>query len=104
MSKEKEVVPEKKGEIRPFYLKREKDVTGTSGTGVVAIGAELASGKCVMEWRTKYYSLSVFNSISDIADIHGHKGHTKVIWGYPDEEVKKVKRKPRKKTIRKVQK
>jgi len=97
----KEIVEEKHEQVRPFYMERETDESGVSGTGVVACGAELPSGKCILEWRTIHSSVCVYNNIGDVAKIHGHKGKTKVIWGYPDEAIKEVKRKPRKKKTKK---
>lgn len=66
----------------PFYLQRDKDVSGTSGVGVVAIGFILPSGKCIMEWNSEIKTETIFNSINDIEKIHGHNNATKIIIGF----------------------
>lgn len=76
--------------IREFYLKRNVDVSGTSGTGIVARGVVLASGQCVMEWMTLHSSIAIYKNIDDVRLIHGHDGATEVIIGDPYK--KKVKK------------
>ena len=76
--------------IQHFYLKRKVDVSGTSGTGLVARGVILPSGKCVLEWLTFHTSVAIYSNIDDVEKIHGHDGATEVILGDP---VLKKKRK-----------
>lgn len=71
--------------IRPFYLDRREDVSGVSGKGVVAIGVVLPSGKCVLEWRSRLRTVTVFESVDQVICIHGHDGRTVLCWGYPPE-------------------
>lgn len=66
--------------VRRFYLVRDQDVSGISGTGVVAEGVIFTSGKCAMHWLTKYSSLAVYDSIEDLQAIHGHEGKTRVVF------------------------
>lgn len=66
--------------MRRFFLKRLEDPTGVSGTGVVAWGAILPSGKCVLEWTTQYRSIAIYDSPSEIVMIHGHEGRTVLVW------------------------
>lgn len=68
---------------QPFYLMRTEDQSGVSGTGIVAIGVVLPSGKAVMEWCSKYKTITVFESVRQIERIHGHGGRTTVIFGLP---------------------
>lgn len=68
--------------MQEFYLKREEDVSGTSGTGVVARGVILPSGKCVLEWTSFHTSVAIYNNIQDVELIHGHGGKTKVVLVY----------------------
>lgn len=65
--------------LTEFYLLRKEDVSGVSGTGVVARGIILPSGKVVMEWVKSACSVAVFDSISDVERIHGHDGKTEVL-------------------------
>lgn len=69
---------------RRFYLHRVKDVSGVSGTGTVATGVAFPDdGKVVLRWcseRSDIHQVSIFNSIDDVARIHGHDGATKVVW------------------------
>ena len=65
--------------MQEFYLFREEDVSGTSGTGVVARGVVLPSGKCVLEWTSFHTSIALYNNVQDVESIHGHGGKTKVV-------------------------
>lgn len=67
--------------IRPFYLKRMEDVSGTSGVGIVAVGAILPSGKCVLEWLSSETTDTFFENIDQVERIHGHDGRTEVCMG-----------------------
>lgn len=66
--------------IRRFHLRRLEDESGVSGTGIVAIGAQFPSGKCVMEWQTALSSVALYDSIETLEQIHGHGGKTLVEW------------------------
>ena len=65
---------------RRFQLVRREDETGTSGTGVVAYGAEFPDGTAVLRWDTKVNSTVFYNSIEDLKTIHGHGGKTALMW------------------------
>lgn len=65
--------------LQCFYLLREEDISGTSGTGIVAIGSVLPSGKVVLEWCSFHTSVALYNNIQDVEIIHGHDGKTKVV-------------------------
>ena len=65
--------------MQEFYLFREEDVSGTSGTGVVARGVVLPSGKCVLEWTSFHTSIALYNNVQDVESIHGHGCKTKVV-------------------------
>lgn len=66
--------------MRTFVLKREVDVSGVSGTGVVAEGAQFSDGTCVVRWLGERRSTVVWSSIEDVLVIHGHDGATKIVW------------------------
>lgn len=65
---------------RRFVLIRSKDITGVSGTGVVADGVEFPSGSTVVAWRGEHSSTVIWASIEDAMYVHGHGGATKVHW------------------------
>lgn len=69
--------------IQHFYLKRKVDVSGTSGTGIVARGVILPSGQAVLEWLTFHSSLGIYKNIEDVEKIHGHDGATEIVLGDP---------------------
>lgn len=71
----KEVPP-----LRKFYLQRHTDVSGNSGTGIVAVGVMYPSGLCIMEWTTPIKSVGQYHSIADLEALHGHQGATEVKW------------------------
>jgi hypothetical protein len=69
--------------IRRFYLHRDVDDTGVSGTGVVATGVLFDCGKVVTCWcsdASSVHQVSVWDSIAQVEAIHGHHGHTRVRW------------------------
>lgn len=66
--------------LRRFVLIRDVDVTGISGTGPIAYGVEFWDGFVVMRWDTTVNSTTVYASMADLIDIHGHNGSTRVEW------------------------
>lgn len=78
--------------FKEFYLQRNEDESGVSGTGVVARGVVLPSGKAVLEWQTFHTSLCIYQNIQDVEAIHGHHGKTLLVMGAPPENSPKPKR------------
>lgn len=71
------------GELRRWHLVRRMDVSGKSGTGVVASGVVFHDGSVAYKWRTSPSTMQYAESLDQIAavdDIHGHGGRTKVVW------------------------
>lgn len=66
--------------MRRFYLVRDVDESGISGTGIVAEGVEFDTGDCVLCWLTATSSIGVYKNIKAVKAIHGHGGLTKVRW------------------------
>ena len=66
--------------MKLFYLVRDKDVSGMSGTGVVAEGVIFYDGHVVMKWKTEINSMGSYKSIQDVEHIHGHGGKTKILY------------------------
>lgn len=65
--------------FRRFVLDRNEDMTGVSGTGVVAEGVEFSDGTCVMRWVTQWRSTVFYEQgLEAVIRIHGHDGRTVV--------------------------
>jgi hypothetical protein len=81
---------------RLFELHRDKDISGVSGTGVVAEGAQfvqptivvfpdgvrirMPAGWCRLVWLTGHSSTVLWRSVEDAIAIHGHDGATRLVW------------------------
>lgn len=65
---------------RPFGLYRHEDVTGASGTGLVATGVRFDDGTVVIRWRGDLPSTVVWPSIEAAEKVHGHGGKTHIVW------------------------
>ena len=63
-----------------FWLLRVNDVSGVSGTGVVAHGVIFENGQCAMSWLTQYSSIAIYSGIGTLKKIHEHNGATKLIF------------------------
>jgi hypothetical protein len=66
--------------FRRFILHRSEDECNVSGTGTVAEGIRFSSGRCVIAWLTSTPSIGIYENISDLEKVHGHKGKTVVKW------------------------
>ncbi len=67
--------------MRRFRLVRDEDVSGVSGTGVVAQGVEFDDGTVVMRWLSALPTTVVHDrGIESVVGIHGHEGRTRVEW------------------------
>jgi hypothetical protein len=67
-------------QMRRFVLERHEDVSGTSGTGVVAEGVQFTNGNCAMAWISPLQSATIFQSADVLIKIHGHDGKTTLRW------------------------
>jgi len=72
--------------MRRFQLHRDHDVTGVSGTGLVAEGAAFSDGGAVVRWLTGTRSTVVWENVEDVNKIHGHGGATRMVWVDPPSE------------------
>lgn len=75
--------------LRQFILIRKKDVTGTSGTGIVAEGVVFEDGQAVLKWLRKPYSLGIYPSLKNLLDVHGHEGNTQIRFIRPHRSISK---------------
>ena len=69
--------------MKRFRLNRIVDVSGISGTGYVAEGLIFSSGKCVVNFtgtNNKVVSITVYDKLQDVVDIHCHNGSTILEW------------------------
>lgn len=77
--------------MRSFHLVRDQDVTGISGTGVVAEGVEYSDGTVALRWLDSGVSepnrqrgvrptTVMHESIDSVTALHGHNGATHVAW------------------------
>ena len=66
--------------LRTFEFHRDRDVTGYSGTGVVADGVTFDDGTTVVRWRGERRSTVVWPSVEDAIAVHGHDGATRLVW------------------------
>lgn len=69
--------------MKRFQVFRTADVSGVSGTGLIAEGCEMSNGRVLMQWLTPYQSVSFFDNIKSLETIHGHGGNTQVKWVDP---------------------
>lgn len=83
--------------IKPFYLMRHQDLSGLSGTGIIAIGVVYPNGKAHMQWVSYKTSFEMHDSVENLIDIHSHGGATELLWGDPpcadDKPIKKARKK-----------
>ncbi|MHA1167239.1 MAG: hypothetical protein ACTSRU_05415 [Candidatus Hodarchaeales archaeon] len=66
--------------MRTFVLNREEDVSGVSGTGIVASGVEFLDGRCVIQWRGEICSIVIWENVEEMMKIVGHNGRTQLEW------------------------
>jgi len=63
---------------RLFLLVRHTDVSGVSGTGVVAEGIEYEDGGIALRWKGEWPATAVWPNMESLLKIHGHDGKTTV--------------------------
>ena len=66
--------------MRTFKLRRLVDVSGVSGTGIIAEGIEFHDGQVVVSWLGQHHTLEIAPNIQDVMAIHGHQGRTVLEW------------------------
>jgi hypothetical protein len=67
--------------MRRFALHRHEDVSGVSGTGLVAVGVELDDGTVELDWLGEWPTHVVHKrGIESVRHIHCHNGATEIIW------------------------
>lgn len=78
--------------LRRFHLVRHQDITGISGTGIVAEGAVFTDGTTVVRWLpagtarpdqvspTTVIHSAADGGIDNVIALHGHNGATEIDW------------------------
>lgn len=66
--------------MRRFLLQRDHDVSGVSGTGVVAEGLQFTDGTVTMRWLGETPSTVFHASMANVEAIHGHGGNSWINW------------------------
>lgn len=64
--------------MRDFLLIRDVDVTGCSGTGIVAEGTVFKDGQTVLKWLREPFALGIYSSLEELIALHSHGGNTYV--------------------------
>ena len=68
-------------ESRRFQLHRDVDITGVSGTGVVADGVLWPDGYVSIRWRGEHGSIVGWDrGMESVEKIHGHGGASRIVW------------------------
>lgn len=70
----------KLSKMRRFVLERTRDLTGTSGTGIVAEGVQFSNGQVVIHWISQLEAINVYGNAVVLETLHGHGGGTVVRW------------------------
>lgn len=66
---------------RRFLLVRDVDVSGVSGTGIVAEGVRWTNGLASVCWRGDHPSIVTWpRGMDSVEFVHGHGGNTAVAW------------------------
>lgn len=70
--------------MRTFVLMRHTDVSGISGTGLVAEGIEFDDGTVVVRWLKRREgpepTTVVHPDINNVETLHGHGSSTEIVW------------------------
>jgi hypothetical protein len=66
--------------MRRFFVQRNTDASGVSGTGKVAEGCLYDNHWIGLVWLGKHVTLSFYPSIDEVIAIHGHGGNTSIVW------------------------
>ena len=65
---------------RRFHLVRTEDVSGVSGTGVVAEGIEYNSGWVTLQFNSPFACVEVALNMKVVESVHGHGNKTTIVW------------------------
>src|SRR5688572_3581819 len=66
--------------MKTFIVYRIEDVSGVSGTGVIAEGVEFHDKQVAVSWFGKHQIVEVCRDIETWLAVHGHAGKTRLDW------------------------
>lgn len=66
--------------METFLLIRDADISGVSGTGVVAEGTKFTDGAVALRWLGKHPTTALHENIESVEFVHGHGGLTRIVW------------------------
>jgi len=66
--------------LRRFVVIRSVDVSGISGTGIVAEGVQFSAGRVVLIWLLEHSSSGIYDNLFDLLFIHSHNEAIIVHW------------------------
>lgn len=66
--------------MKLFKLDRTKDISGVSGTGIVAEGVIFSNGKVSLCWLGDKSTIVIYDNIKLVEQINCHNGNTKIIY------------------------
>lgn len=66
--------------MKTFLIYRKEDVSGVSGTGIVAEGVEFHDKQVAISWFGQNHITEIAPNIQTWIDVHGHGGKTEVRW------------------------
>ena len=66
--------------MRRFILQRNENVSGTSGTGIVAEGVQFTDGTVAVRWRSMIASHVIYLNVHAAEQIDCHGGATRLKW------------------------
>lgn len=75
-------------EMTKFVLVRDEDISGVSGTGIVAEGIEYSNGSVAITWLTPYRCFASYESMKALEHVHSHGGRTRVVTENDEKEEK----------------
>lgn len=67
---------------RTFRLIRDVDVSGISGTGIIAEGVIFSDGQVSLHWVNTPYPTTTLHpqGLDSVMYVHGHGGKTRLVW------------------------
>lgn len=68
--------------MKLFRLFRTEDVSGQSGTGLIAEVVKFSTGKCVVSFlpgKADVTTVTVYDSLDDVVALHGHDDRTRLV-------------------------